>query len=105
MNHLSSQQISECLTGAAAPEHVAHTRDCGACRAELERLETALQRFRSSVRQWSAEPEVFQTTYRLARGNVAVAGLESARAPCRRAHAATAVRPGFDGAHTRGSLV
>jgi TonB family protein len=78
MNHLSSQQISECLTGAAAPEHLVHTRDCGACRAEIERLETALQRFRSSVRQWSGAPEVYQTSYRLARGNAAVAGLASA---------------------------
>jgi TonB family protein len=78
MNHLSFEQISECLMGAAAPEQAAHARDCGACRAELERLETALQRFRSSVRQWSAAPEVYQTTYRLARSNAAVAGLASA---------------------------
>lgn len=78
MNHLSSQQISECLMGAAAPEHMAHARECGACRAELERLETALARFRSSVRQWSGAPEVFQTTYRLYRGSPALAGLASA---------------------------
>jgi len=79
MNHLSFEQISECLMGGAAPEQAAaHARDCGACRAELERLETALQRFRSSVRQWSAAPEARQTTYRLARGNAAAAGLVSA---------------------------
>jgi periplasmic protein TonB len=70
-------EISECLMGAAAPEQAQHVRECGACRAELERLETALQRFRSSVRQWSAAPEVYQTNYRLARGSAAMAGLGS----------------------------
>ena len=83
MNHLSFEQISEWLMGAASPERAmpeqaAHAPECGACRAEIERLETALQRFRSSVRQWSGAPEVYQTSYRLARGNAAVAGLASA---------------------------
>jgi TonB family protein len=67
--------------GAAGPDQARHARECGACRSELERLETALARFRSSVRQWSHEaegPGVYQTTYRLYRGNGALAGLSSA---------------------------
>jgi periplasmic protein TonB len=80
MNHLSSEQISNCLMGATTPEEKQHTRECRACRAELERLETALARFRSSVRQWSEENEhthVYRVAYHLYRGNETLAGFGS----------------------------
>ena len=77
--HLSSEQISQCLMGAAAPGESLHARECRACRAELERLEAALAQFRSSVRQWS-EQAASAPAYRanqLYRGNETVAGLGS----------------------------
>jgi periplasmic protein TonB len=80
MSHLSSEQISNCLIGAATPEETRHAGECRACRAELERLETALARFRSSVRQLSNENEnthVYGVAYRLYRGNETLAGLGS----------------------------
>jgi periplasmic protein TonB len=80
MNHLSSEQISNCLMGAGTPEETRHAGECRACRAELERLETALARFRSSVRQWSDENEnthVYGVAYRLYRGNETLAGFGS----------------------------
>jgi periplasmic protein TonB len=80
MNHLSSEQISNCLMGAAMPEERRHAGECRACRAELERLETALARFRSSVRQWSDENEnthIYGVAYRLYRGNETLAGFGS----------------------------
>jgi TonB family protein len=57
-----------------------HARDCGACRAELERLETALAQFRSSVRQWSdcgTGAPVYRVSYGLETGNRTLAGLGS----------------------------
>ncbi|MBV8846195.1 MAG: energy transducer TonB [Bryobacterales bacterium] len=80
MTHLSSDQISQCLIGAGAPEEARHARECEACRAELERLETALQQFRSSVRQWSdagAGARVYRVSYGLQRANPAMAGAGS----------------------------
>jgi TonB family protein len=81
MTHLSSQQISHCLIGGGTREQASHVRECKACRAELERLETALTRFRSSVRQWSdsqVASQVFRVSYSLDAGNRAVAGFGSA---------------------------
>jgi len=81
MNHLSSQQISHCLIAGATPEAAAHVRECKACRAELERLETALTRFRSSVRQWTDSRiawQVYRVSYSLDSGNRAAAGVGSA---------------------------
>ena len=80
MNHLSSEQISHCLIGGATPEAAAHVRECKACRAELERLETVLTRFRSSVRQWSDSriaSQVYRVSYSLDSGNRAAAGVGS----------------------------
>ena len=80
MTHLSSQQISNCIIRGATSEEAGHARECKACRAELERLETALTRFRSSVRQWSDShtgSQVYRVRYGLETGNRTVAGLGS----------------------------
>ncbi|HEY6341429.1 MAG TPA: hypothetical protein VIY49_08060, partial [Bryobacteraceae bacterium] len=86
MSHLSSEQISNCLMGSATSAETRHAGECRACRAELERLETALARFRSSVRQWSNENEnthVYTDSeqrgvaYGLYRGNETLAGFGS----------------------------
>jgi TonB family protein len=47
--HLSSQQILECLTGAGDPDRQRHARECAACRAEIESLAKPLAWFRASV--------------------------------------------------------
>jgi periplasmic protein TonB len=51
--HLSSEQISNCLLGEATFEETVHARGCEACRTELARLESSLLLFRGAVRRWS----------------------------------------------------
>jgi protein TonB len=55
--HLRRQEFSEVLIGAGELAVAGHARECGACSAEVERLETSLAWFRSSVRQWSEQME------------------------------------------------
>jgi protein TonB len=52
--HLSSQQISECLIGGGDESAEGHAGECPACRAEMEALAAPLALFRSSVHEWSA---------------------------------------------------
>src|ERR1700726_3878974 len=47
--HLSSQQILECLIGAGDPDGQRHARECAACRAEMENISKPLAWFRASV--------------------------------------------------------
>jgi len=47
--HLSSQQILECLIGAGDPYGQAHAHECTACRAEMESIAKPLAWFRASV--------------------------------------------------------
>jgi protein TonB len=47
--HLSSQQILECLIGTGDPDRQRHARECGACRAEMESIAKPLAWFRASV--------------------------------------------------------
>jgi protein TonB len=56
-SHLSALEISEVLIGCGAMETARHARECPACAMELQRLETPLQWFRSSIRQWSDQME------------------------------------------------
>jgi protein TonB len=51
--HLSSQQISECLIGARDESAEGHVRECPACRARIETLAGPLALFRASVHEWS----------------------------------------------------
>lgn len=53
--HLTPQQISEWILGDHGREAELHVRACSLCQAELNRFETSLKEFRSSVRQWSEE--------------------------------------------------
>jgi periplasmic protein TonB len=53
MNHLSKDQISQCLIGDGTPQETEHVWKCAACGAELARLESSFSQFRSSVRNWS----------------------------------------------------
>jgi periplasmic protein TonB len=53
MNHLSKDQISQCLIGDGTPQETEHVWKCAACSAELARLESSFSQFRSSVRNWS----------------------------------------------------
>jgi TonB family protein len=47
--HLSSNQILECLIGAADSDEERHARECAACRAALERIAKPLTWFRGSL--------------------------------------------------------
>jgi len=51
--HLSSEQISKCLTGEATPDERSHLQECKSCGADLARLEAAVSSFRDTVREWS----------------------------------------------------
>jgi periplasmic protein TonB len=51
--HLSSRQFSKILIGDAAAEESQHARECLACGAEVERLESALGSFRGAVHEWA----------------------------------------------------
>ena len=51
--HLSSEQISKWAIGQHEQVVEAHVRECPRCRAEVERVESMLAQFGSSVRQWS----------------------------------------------------
>jgi TonB family protein len=53
--HLTCEQISDYLIGAAAPEYAQHARECAACRSEVARLESALSEFRGAVQQWTGD--------------------------------------------------
>jgi periplasmic protein TonB len=53
--HLTWDQISECLiSGEGASSHAS---ECGSCRAEIARFESALMEFRGAVRHWSERKE------------------------------------------------
>jgi anti-sigma factor RsiW len=58
-DHLTSQQISEFVAGAAgvAPALDAHIQACDSCRAEAARLTETLALFRDAARRWSLEQE------------------------------------------------
>jgi protein TonB len=47
--HLSSQQILECLIGAGDPGEQRHAQECAVCRAEMEIIAKPLAWFRASV--------------------------------------------------------
>jgi protein TonB len=47
--HLSSQQILECLIGTGDPDGQRHARECAACRAEMESIAKPLAWFRAAV--------------------------------------------------------
>jgi len=51
--HLSWQQIAECLTGAGGPLQERHACECAACRAEIETLSMPLALFRLCMHDWS----------------------------------------------------
>ncbi len=53
MNHLRSEQLSECILGQPGAIAAQHLEDCPACRAELERFREVLTGFRGAVRGWS----------------------------------------------------
>jgi periplasmic protein TonB len=48
--HLTSQQILECLIGAGGPDGQRHARECAACRAEVESMARPLAWFQASFR-------------------------------------------------------
>jgi anti-sigma factor RsiW len=54
-SHLSPEQISERVSGGYSAMVESHLNECGACRAEVDRLEHALGHFRASLHQWSDE--------------------------------------------------
>jgi periplasmic protein TonB len=73
MTHLSPDQISLYLVGDLTAEQEAHAHACELCSARLDRLESALSHFRSSVR--NLEETQMIKTYNT--GNEATAGLYS----------------------------
>jgi hypothetical protein len=54
-NHLSSEQISEFMTGNATPEQAQHAANCAECAAELSELQETLSTFRDSVQHWAKQ--------------------------------------------------
>jgi hypothetical protein len=55
--HLTSEQVSEFVAGAASQSMREHVAGCNDCHSEVERLNDSLAIFRQSVRQWSLEQE------------------------------------------------
>jgi predicted anti-sigma-YlaC factor YlaD len=53
MKHLSSEQLSACISGEPDRWIMQHAGNCPACRAELEQMREALSEFRGAVRRWS----------------------------------------------------
>jgi len=51
--HLSSEHIAERLAGGGGFEAQRHEAACPDCRAELARMQTALEAFRRSVHAWT----------------------------------------------------
>ena len=51
--HLTWEQISDYLIGDPAPAYAQHARECGSCREEIARIESALSDFRGAVRNWT----------------------------------------------------
>src|SRR5580698_5149751 len=47
--HLTSQQIFECLIGAGDPDGQRHARECATCRAEIESMAKPLAWFGASM--------------------------------------------------------
>jgi hypothetical protein len=54
IEHLSAEQISQWMVGDRTPQLEHHVAACGECRAELEKLETALSQFRTVMREPAA---------------------------------------------------
>ena len=52
MKHLSPEQISSVVAGIRIPEED-HLRNCADCAREVERVQSVLTVFRSSVREWT----------------------------------------------------
>jgi hypothetical protein len=55
INHLSSEQISKCVSGEGAPEELQHSRECESCSAEVTRVQALLSDFRGAVSQWAEQ--------------------------------------------------
>ncbi len=51
--HLTWEQISDCMIGGTPPRYAQHARDCRTCREEIEKLGGALNEFRGAVRNWT----------------------------------------------------
>jgi hypothetical protein len=51
--HLTPQEISQCVCGEISGAAESHARECPACRAEIQRLSSALRQFRGAVHEWS----------------------------------------------------
>jgi hypothetical protein len=51
--HLTSEEISEWITGERTPDIQDHVAACTLCRSEVDRLESAFWQFRDSGRRWS----------------------------------------------------
>ena len=54
IEHLSAEQISQWMVGDQTPQLELHVAACGECRAELEKLETALSQCRTAMREPAA---------------------------------------------------
>lgn len=52
-NHLTPEQISKCLAGAADEAEEHHARDCVQCAAELAGLRRTFSQFRTTVENWA----------------------------------------------------
>ncbi|MGA2214605.1 MAG: hypothetical protein ABSH31_15115 [Bryobacteraceae bacterium] len=53
LQHLDSEQLSECILGEPDSCIAQHLENCPACRAELGNFREALGEFRGAVRCWS----------------------------------------------------
>jgi anti-sigma factor RsiW len=51
IEHLSAEQVSQCMIGQRPLELQQHVAGCAQCRAELAQLESALSQFRSAMRE------------------------------------------------------
>lgn len=54
--HLTEQQILECVAGTATPESLRHIEECAGCAAEVQRLDSGVRGFAAAVQQAAKRP-------------------------------------------------
>ena len=80
IQHLTSDQISQCVLGDASPETAAHLNRCTECAARLAQLTDSLGMFRSAIRETAGNLGGQQRTPVITRRRMAVLWLTVAAA-------------------------
>jgi hypothetical protein len=70
--HLSSEQITDWMTGNRPTDAVQHIRDCATCELHVERLQETLGMFRGAVRETADSFEERQKVFQVPRRRMRV---------------------------------